>query len=60
MSISFNDVAVVFVKENDDIFHFWCMSKDENINSLKDADLSAKNGTLENENFDYHILKMNK
>ena len=34
-AMSFDDVAIVSVKGNDHRIHFWYMSKNETINSLK-------------------------
>ena len=35
-----NDVAIVFVQENDYSIHFWYMSNDETINLFRNADLT--------------------
>ena len=39
-AISFNDVAIVSVKESDYRINFWCMSKDDAINIMKNFDLN--------------------
>ena len=44
--MSFNDVTIVSVKENDYRIHYWHMSKDEAMNLLKNADLSEKSENL--------------
>ena len=43
-AMSFNEVAIVFVKGNHYRIHFWYMSKDKAINLLTNADLSKKVG----------------
>ena len=43
--MTFN-VALFSIEENDYRFNFLYMSKDEAINSLKNADLSDRSGTL--------------
>ena len=46
-SMSFNDVAIVYVvKENDYRIHFWSMSKNKAVNLFKNADLTEKSWTL--------------
>ena len=45
-AISFNDVASVFVKENDYRIHFWYMSKNDAINVIKNSNLNEKSGSL--------------
>ena len=45
-AMNFNDVAIVFVKGNDYRIHFWCTSKDDAINIMKNADLNEKTGSL--------------
>ena len=45
-AMSFNDVTIVSVKENDYRIHYWHMSKDEAMNLLKNADLSEKSEHL--------------
>ena len=36
-AMNFDDVAFVSVKENDYRTHFWCMSKDDAINIMKNS-----------------------
>ena len=40
--MSFNNVAIASVKENDYRNHFWCISKNEAIKIMKNSDLSKK------------------
>ena len=40
--MSFNDVTIISVKENDNRVYFWYMVKDEAINLLRKADLTEK------------------
>ena len=40
--MSFNDVAVVFIKGSDYRIHFWNMSKSDAINLLNNAPLDNK------------------
>ena len=47
-AISFNHVAIVFVKGNHYRIHFLYMNKDEAINLLKHADLREKSRILRN------------
>ena len=47
-TMSFNDLAIVTIKGNDCRIHFLYMSKDEDINILRKACLTEKNGTLQN------------
>ena len=44
-AISFNDVAIVFVKGIDYRIHFWYTSKDEVTKILKNSNLKDKSGT---------------
>ena len=44
--MSFNNVAIVFVKENAYINHFWYMSKDDAINITNGSNLAYKRGVL--------------
>ena len=53
--MSFNDVAITFVKTNDYRFHFLYISRDEAIDILKVSDLKEKSGTLTN----YKNIKIN-
>ena len=45
-AMSFNNVAVVYVKGNAYRIHFWHMSKDDAINIMNDSNLVDKNGVL--------------
>ena len=44
--ISFNDVAIVYAKENDYRSYFWWMGKVETIDLLRNTNLAEKSGTL--------------
>ena len=44
--MSFNNVAVVYVKGNAYRIHFWHMSRDDAINIMNDSNLVDKNGVL--------------
>ena len=44
--MSFNDVAIVYVKGSAYRFHFWYMSKDDAISIMKNSNLLHKNGAL--------------
>ena len=44
-ALSFNDVAIVSIKKNDYIIHFWYMSKDDAINIMKNFDFK-KSGSI--------------
>ena len=41
-AISFNDVAIAYVKESGDRIHFWHMSKDEAINIMTNSNINEK------------------
>ena len=41
-AVSFNDVAIVYVKESAYRIHFWYMSKDDAINMMNNAALIKK------------------
>ena len=45
-AMSFNDVAIVYVKGNDYRIHFWYMSKDDAISIMHNSNLIDKKGTL--------------
>ena len=45
-AISFNDVAIVYVKGSAYRIHFWYMSKDDAINMMNNASLIEKNVIL--------------
>ena len=42
--MSFNNVAIVYVKGNAYRIHFWYMSKDDAINIMNDSNLADKRG----------------
>ena len=44
--ISFNDVAIVYVKESAYRIHFWYMSKDDTISIMNNSNLIDKMGVL--------------
>ena len=46
-AINFNNVAIVFVKENAYRIHFWYMSKDDAINIMNGSNLADKWGDLQ-------------
>ena len=45
-AISFNNVAIVYVKENAYRIHFWYMSKDDAIKIMNGSNLVDKRGAL--------------
>ena len=45
-AMSFNNVAIVYVTENDYRIHFWYMSKDDAINMMNSSNLVDKRGVL--------------
>ena len=45
-AMSFNNVAIVYVKENAYRIHFWYMSKDDAINIMNGSNLVDKRGVL--------------
>ena len=45
-AISFNNVAIVYVKERAYRIHFWYMSKDDGINIMNGSNLADKRGAL--------------
>ena len=45
-AISFNNVAIIYVKENAYRIHFWYMSKDDAINIMNGSNLVDKRGVL--------------
>ena len=45
-AINFNDVAIVSVKGNDCKIHFWHMSQNDAINTMKNSNLNEKSGSL--------------
>ena len=44
--MSFNNVAIVYVKENACRIHFWYMSKDDAVNIMNGSNLVHKRGVL--------------
>ena len=44
--MSFNDVAVIYVKGSAYRIHFWFMSKDDVISTLNNSNLIDKKGVL--------------
>ena len=45
-AMKFIDVAIFSVKGSNFIIHFWYMSKDDAINTIKNSDLNEKSGFL--------------
>ena len=45
-AMSFNDVAILSIKENDYRIHFWYMSKNDAIVLMTNSNLKDKNGIL--------------
>ena len=45
-AMSFNNVAIVYVKENAYRIHLWYMSKDDAINIMNGSNLVCKSGIL--------------
>ena len=43
---NFNDIAMVYVKENAYRIHFWYMNKDDAISIMKNSNLVDKNSVL--------------
>ena len=46
-AVNFNDVAIVSIKGKDYRTHFWYMSKDDEINVMKNVNLNEKSGLLQ-------------
>ena len=44
--MSFNNVAIVYVKESAYRIHFWYMNKDDVINIMNGSNLADKKGVL--------------
>ena len=42
----FNNIAIVYIKENAYRIHFWYMSKDDAINTMTGSNLVDKRGAL--------------
>ena len=51
--MSFNNIAIVYVKRNASRIHFWYISKDDAINIMNGSNLVDKRGALEK--FFYYI-----
>ena len=45
-AVSFNDVAIVYVKRSAYRIHFWYMNKDDAINKMNNSSLIDKMGVL--------------
>ena len=45
-AISFNNITIVYIKENAYRINFWYMSKDDAINIMNGSDLIDKRGVL--------------
>ena len=45
-AISFNNIAIVYVKRNAYRIHFWYMSNDDAINIMNGSNLVKKRGVL--------------
>ena len=45
-SIGFNNIAIVYIKENAYRINFWYMSKDDAINIMNGSNLVDKRGAL--------------
>ena len=45
-AMSFNNIAIVYVKENAYRIHFWYMSKDDAVNIMNGSNLIGKCGVL--------------
>ena len=45
-AMGFNNIAIVYIKENDYRIHFWCMSKHDAINIMTGSNLVDKRGVL--------------
>ena len=45
-AMSFNDIAIVYVKGNACRIHFWCMSKDDAISIMINSNLISEKGVL--------------
>ena len=45
-TMSFNNIAIVYLKENAYRIHFWYMSKDDAINIMNGSNLVDKRGVL--------------
>ena len=45
-AMSFNNIAIVYVKENGYRIHFWYMSEDDAVNRMNGSNLVDKRGVL--------------
>ena len=45
-AMSFNNIAIVYVKRNASRIHFWYISKDDAINIMNGSNLADKRGVL--------------
>ena len=45
-AMGFNNIAIVYIKENDYRIHFWYMSKDDATNIMTGSSLVDKRGVL--------------
>ena len=45
-AMGFNNIAIVYIKENAYRIHFWYMSKDDAINIMTGSNLVDKRGVL--------------
>ena len=45
-AVSFNNIAIIYVKNNAYRIHFWYMSKDDTINIMNGSILTDKRGVL--------------
>ena len=59
-AISFNDVAIVYVKGSAYRIHFWYMSKDDAINIMNNSSLINKMGVLYKKNIFFFIIFKHK
>ena len=45
-AMGFNNIAIVYIKENSYRTHLWCMSKDDAINKMAGSNLVNQRGVL--------------
>ena len=45
-AMGFNNIAIVYIKENAYRIHFWCISKNDAINIMNGSNLVDKKGVL--------------
>ena len=55
--MSFNDVAIVYVKRSAYRIHFWYMSKDDAINIMNSSNLVDKSGVLYKKKISFRYIK---